>query len=130
MKSIEERWTKQTSKNSIITISKRVLKINKRNEYLSKMMHDNDVQVMTSKTKETDFIQRGLNDRQKEDKVMLGQIYQNQMDQQRKIKDNEMRMEKDLERMQIEKLQGIDPDAYNKLKKQVSLKEIIFLLLL
>lgn len=93
-------------------------------------MHDNDVQVMTSKTKETDFIQRGLNDRQKEDKVMLGQIYQNQMDQQRKIKDNEIRMEKDLERMQIEKLQGIDPDAYNKLKKQVSLKEIIFLLLL
>lgn len=89
------------------------------------MMHDNDVQVMTSKTKETDFIQRGLNDRQKEDKVMLGQIYQNQMDQQRKIKDNEIRMEKDLERMQIEKLQGIDPDAYNKLKKQVSLKEII-----
>lgn len=94
------------------------------------MMHDNDVQVMSSKTKETDFIQRGLNDRQKEDKVMLGQIYQNQMEQQRKIKENEMRMEKDLERMQIEKLQGIDPDAYNKLKKQVSFNDMTYLPLL
>jgi hypothetical protein len=85
------------------------------------MVHENDVQVMTNKTKESDFIQRGLNDRQKQDKVMLGQIYQNQMEQQRKIKENEHRMEKDLERMQIEKLQGIDPNVYNKLKKQVSL---------
>lgn len=96
----------------------------KRNEYFDKMMHDNDVSVMRNKKVETDMIQRGLNDRQKEDKAMLGQIYQNQIDQARRMKENEQMIEKQLERMQIEKLQGIDPDAYNKLKKQAYQNEL------
>lgn len=73
---------------------------------------------------ETDFIHKGLQERQKEDKLMLGQIYQNQIDQARKIKANEKLMEKELERMQIERLQAIDPDAYNKLKKQAYQHEL------
>jgi len=96
----------------------------KRNEYFDKMMHDNDSNVMHNKKQETDFMHQGLKDRQKEEKVMLGQIYQNQINQAKQIKDNEKAMEKELERVQIEKMQAIDPDAYNKLKKKAYQNEI------
>ena len=87
------------------------------------MLHDNDVQTMMGKQKEVEYLQRGLKDRQKEDKVILGQIYQNQIDQKNKQKNNELKMEKELEQMQLDRLKGIDPDAYNKLKKQAYQKE-------
>lgn len=87
------------------------------------MLHDNDVKTMMGKQKEVEYLQRGLKDRQKEDKVILGQIYQNQIDQKNKQKNNELKMEKELEQMQLDRLKGIDPDAYNKLKKQAYQKE-------
>ncbi len=87
------------------------------------MLHDNDVKTMMGKQKEVEYLQRGLKDRQKEDKVILGQIYQNQIDQKNKQRNNELKMEKELEQMQLDRLKGIDPDAYNKLKKQAYQKE-------
>lgn len=95
----------------------------KRNQHLEKMMHDNDAGVMQFKKQETDFIQRGLQDRQKEEKLMLGQIYQNQIDQSRKLKQNEVQLEKELEKMQIERVKAIDPEAFNKLKKKAYQQE-------
>ena len=88
------------------------------------MMYDNDVRTMLDKQKESDLLQKGLIDRQKEDKYMLGQIYQNQIDQAKKIKDNEFKMERELEKAQIQRLQGIDPEAYNKMKKQAYQNEL------
>lgn len=87
-------------------------------------MHDNDTNIMQNKKQETDFIQKSLIDRQKEDKNMLGQIYQNQIDQSKRLKDSEKKIEKELERMHIERLQGIDPEAYNKLKKKAYQNEL------
>lgn len=49
---------------------------------------------------------------------MLGQIYQNQIDQSRKIKDSEKTTEKELEKMQIDRIKSVDPEAFNKLKKK------------
>ena len=103
---------------------KKELKINKRNVNLDRMMYDNDVRTMLDKQKESDLLQKGLIDRQKEDKYMLGQIYQNQIDQAKKIKDNEFKMERELEKAQIQRLQGIDPEAYNKMKKQAYQNEL------
>lgn len=74
---------------------------------------------------ETDAIQRGLIDRQMEDKMMLGQIYQNQIDQARKIKDNDSKIEKEIDRMQIERAMAVDPNAYNRLKKKAFQQEVI-----
>ena len=54
---------------------------------------------------------------------MLGQIYQNQIDQSRKIKDSEKIMEKELEKMQIDRLKAVDPEAFNKLKKKAYQQE-------
>lgn len=96
----------------------------RRNQYFEKMMHDNDTNIMQNKKQETDFIQKGLVERQKEEKLMLGQIYQNQIEQAKKLKEGEKQMEKELERMQIEKIKGVDPDAYNKLKKQAYQQEL------
>jgi len=94
------------------------------NHNFDKMVHDHDVRAMLDKQKEVAHLQRGLQDRQKEDKVLLGQIYQNQIDQKNKRLDNEHKMEKELEKMQIDRLKGIDPAAYDKLKKQAYQKEI------
>ena len=73
---------------------------------------------------ECDYIQKDLVDRQKEEKKMLGQIYQNQINQSRKQKQNEKQMERELERMQVERAQSIDPEAYNKLKKKAYQQEL------
>ena len=96
----------------------------KRNQHFERMMHDNDTNVMQVKKQETDFIHQGLKDRQKEEKYMLGQIYQNQISQARQLRDNEKAVEKELERVQIERMKGIDPDAYNKLKKKAYRHEL------
>jgi len=94
------------------------------NQNVDKMVHDSDVRTMNEKQRETDFLHKGLKDRQKEDKEMLGQIYQNQIDQAKKLKNNQYQMERELERRQIEKLKGIDPNEYNKLKKQAYSNEL------
>lgn len=88
-------------------------------------MHDNDVQTMMNKQKEVDFIQKGLDERQKEDKAILGQIYHNQIEQKNKKLESDMKMEQELERMQVERIQAIDPDAYTKMKKKAYQKEFM-----
>lgn len=88
------------------------------------MMHDNDTSVMQNKKQETDFMHQGLKERQNEEKFMLGQIYQNQINQTKQIRQNEKLMEKELEKMQIERTKAIDPEAYNKLKKKAYQQEI------
>jgi hypothetical protein len=118
------RIDKQKQQKQYYDELKKGIEDRKRNQYFERMMHDNDVNVMMDKKVETDFIQRGLQDRQKEDKFMLGQIYQNQIDQSKRLKDSEKLMEKELERMQVEKALSIDPEAYNKLKKKAYQQEI------
>ena len=95
----------------------------KRNQNLEKMMHDNDTHVMQHKKQETDFIHQGLRDRQKEEKYMLGQIYQNQISQTKQLRDSEKQAEKELERMQIDRMKGVNPDAFNSLKKKAYQQE-------
>lgn len=91
---------------------------------LEKVMFDNDSNVMQNKKQETDFISQGLKDRQKEEKYMLGQIYQNQINQTKQIRESEKQVEKELEKMQIDRMKAIDPDAYNKLKKKAYQQEV------
>ncbi|CAI2366404.1 unnamed protein product [Moneuplotes crassus] len=96
----------------------------KRHNNFDKMVHDNDASAMLNKQREVQLLQRGLQERQNEDKAMLGQIYQTQIDQKNKRLNNELQMEKELERMQIERVKGIDPDAYNRMRKEAYQKEV------